>query len=167
MWNPFRNKRADAAEEKSAALETKMNILLDKVEFEDKKRRDEADAILAEAQQKLDEENALQEAIDEADKIKNAHKNLATERGDPWVNIIDIGFDSETLLQGTVELDWNEKFVEQLQTNGFVGATDEDVVDQWFENFCRHIMANTYEQAHSDLGEPNKETMKDGRVSYK
>ena len=48
------------------------------------------------------------------------------------------------------ELDWNQYFVEHLRTNGFRGTTDEEVVDQWFQELCRNIA--TEEQVGDQLG---------------
>ena len=73
-------------------------------------------------------------------------KQLATERGEPWVTIVSMDIDPNNLHQGSFELDWNEKFVANLLRAGYVGKTDADVVDQWFQNVCRHVVMETWEQ---------------------
>ena len=73
-------------------------------------------------------------------------KDLATERGEPYVAVLSMDVDPENLHQGAFELDWNEKFVANLLRAGYQGKTDADVVDQWFQNVCRHVVMETWEQ---------------------
>jgi len=73
-------------------------------------------------------------------------KELATERGDPYVAILSMDVDPENIHAGSFELDWNEKFVANLIRAGYVGKTDSDIVDQWFQNVCRHVVMETWEQ---------------------
>lgn len=42
---------------------------------------------------------------------------------------------------GYFELDWNEAFVKKLRDNGYSGRTDEEVVEQWFNDLCRGIIS--------------------------
>jgi hypothetical protein len=73
-------------------------------------------------------------------------KELATERGEPYVAVLSMDVDPENLHQGAFELDWNEKFVANLLRAGYQGKSDSDVVDQWFQNVCRHVVMETWEQ---------------------
>jgi hypothetical protein len=73
-------------------------------------------------------------------------KELATERGDPYVTILSMDVDPENIHSGAFELDWNDKFVANLIRAGYVGKTDSDIVDQWFQNVCRHVVMETWEQ---------------------
>jgi hypothetical protein len=77
---------------------------------------------------------------------QKSEKDLATERGEPYVAILGMDVDPENIHQGAFELDWNEKFVANLIRAGYVGKTDADVVDQWFQNVCRHVVMETWEQ---------------------
>jgi hypothetical protein len=79
-------------------------------------------------------------------RAKKSEKELATERGDPYVTILSMDVDPENIHQGAFELDWNEKFVANLIRAGYVGKTDADIVDQWFQNVCRHVVMETWEQ---------------------
>jgi len=79
-------------------------------------------------------------------KAKKTEKELATERGEPYVAILSMDVDPENLNEGAFELDWNEKFVANLMRAGYQGKTDEDLVDQWFQNVCRNVVMETYEQ---------------------
>jgi hypothetical protein len=73
-------------------------------------------------------------------------KELATERGEPYVAVLSMDVDPDNLHQGAFELDWNEKFVANLLRAGYQGKSDSDIVDQWFQNVCRHVVMETWEQ---------------------
>jgi hypothetical protein len=82
----------------------------------------------------------------ETKKPTKSPKDLATDRGEPWVAVLKLDIDPANPHQGAFELDWNEKFVANLLRAGYVGRTDADVVDQWFQNVCRHVVMETWEQ---------------------
>ena len=84
-------------------------------------------------------------------------KDLATERGDPYVAILSMDVDPENIHAGSFELDWNEKFVANLIRAGYVGKTDSDIVDQWFQNVCRHVVMETWEQEQAINPEPGSQ----------
>jgi len=75
-----------------------------------------------------------------------SEKELATERGEPWVEIISMDVDPNDLNNGAFELDWNEIFVARLIKAGYQGKDDSTLVDQWFQNVCRNVVLETWEQ---------------------
>ena len=77
---------------------------------------------------------------------KKTEKELATERGEPYVAILSMDIDYNNLAYGSFELDWNDKFVSNLIRAGYVGKTDADIVDMWFQNVCRNVVMETWEQ---------------------
>jgi hypothetical protein len=80
---------------------------------------------------------------------KKTEKEIATEKGEPWVGILSMDIDPENLHQGAFELDWNDKFVANLVRAGYQGKpndTDAEIVDRWFQNICRHVVMETWEQ---------------------
>ena len=82
-------------------------------------------------------------------KKKKSEKELATERGEPYVAIIGMDIDPENMSNGAFELDWNDKFVANLVKAGYMMGpkdTDSDIVDRWFTNVCRNVVLETYEQ---------------------
>ena len=82
-------------------------------------------------------------------KTKKTEKEIATEKGEPWVAILSMDVDPENLHQGAFELDWNDKFVANLVRAGYQikpTDTDADIVDRWFNNVCRHVVMETWEQ---------------------
>jgi hypothetical protein len=80
---------------------------------------------------------------------KKSEKDLATERGEPYVAILSMEIDPENMQQGAFELDWNDKFVSNLIRAGYQMSpkdNDADIVDRWFTAVCRNIVMETYEQ---------------------
>jgi len=80
---------------------------------------------------------------------KKSEKELATERGEPYVTILSMEVDAENLQSGSFELDWNDKFVANLVRAGYqmdAKDTDADIVDRWFTAVCRNIVMETFEQ---------------------
>lgn len=80
--------------------------------------------------------------------VKTA-KQLATELGEPWVAVLGMDIDPNNLHQGAFELDWNDKFVFNLIRAGYQlkkEDTDAEIVDRWFQNVCRHVVMETWEQ---------------------
>ena len=76
-------------------------------------------------------------------------KQLATEKGEPYVAVLSMDVDPNNLHQGAFELDWNEIFVARLVKAGYMlKPTDSDgeIVDRWFQNVCRHVVMETWEQ---------------------
>jgi hypothetical protein len=76
-------------------------------------------------------------------------KDLATEAGEPYVAVLRMDVDPANLHQGAFELDWNDIFVARLVKAGYMMKptdTDADIVDRWFQNVCRHVVMETWEQ---------------------
>ena len=81
--------------------------------------------------------------------VTKSAKELATEKGEPYVTILSLDLDPENLHAGAFELDWNDKFIANLVRAGYQKDprdTDSDVVDRWFQNVCRHVVMETWEQ---------------------
>ena len=80
---------------------------------------------------------------------KKSEKDLANERGEPYVTILSMEIDPENMQSGAFELDWNEKFVANLVRAGYqmrADDTDNDIVDRWFQAVCRNVVLETWEQ---------------------
>ena len=76
-------------------------------------------------------------------------KEIATERGEPYVAIVTLDIDPNNLHAGSFELDWNDKFISNLVRAGYMmkkDDTDAEIVDRWFQNVCRHVVMETWEQ---------------------
>ena len=89
-------------------------------------------------------------AVIKEQKIKKTPKELATEAGEPWVEVLGIDIDKDNPGAGSFELDWNDKFVANLIRAGYQGKTDQDLVDNWFRNVCQNVVLENYEQEQAD-----------------
>ena len=67
-------------------------------------------------------------------------KAEATEKGEPWVGVLDTKVNPDNIRNGFFELDWNNEFVEKLMDAGYTGETSEQVVDGWFKTIARQIL---------------------------
>lgn len=82
-------------------------------------------------------------------KAGKSDKDIATEKGLPYITILSMDVDPENISAGSFELDWNEKFVADLVRHGYMmnpNDTDAEIVDRWFTNVCRNVVLETYEQ---------------------
>ena len=86
------------------------------------------------------------ESKEKTPKATKSAKELATERGEPYIAILSMDVNPEDINAGAFELDWNEKFIANLVRAGYQGKTDSDLVDQWFQNVCRNVVLETWEQ---------------------
>jgi hypothetical protein len=80
---------------------------------------------------------------------QKTEKEIANEKGEPYVNIVSMEIDPENMQNGAFELDWNDKFVANLIRAGYQKDskdTDSDIVDRWFTAVCRNVVLETYEQ---------------------
>jgi len=83
-------------------------------------------------------------------KTKKTPKELATDAGEPWVEVIGMEIDKDNPGAGNFELDWNDKFVANLIRAGYQGKTDQDLVDNWFRSVCQNVVLENYEQEQAD-----------------
>lgn len=80
---------------------------------------------------------------------KKSAKDIATEEGEPYINVLSVEIDPDDVGNGAFELDWNDIFVARLIKAGFSVKKDEvdaDIVDRWFQTVCRNIINENYEQ---------------------
>jgi hypothetical protein len=92
---------------------------------------------------------------------------LATEQGDPYIKIVSFEIDIDNLHQGSFELDWNDKFVADLIRAGYQlkkDDTDSEIVDRWFQNVCRHVVMETWEQEQAIQLNNSSKFIKDRKI---
>lgn len=119
----------------------------------------------SEPKKKTKRDNMSKEEIKDFRTHLAEQKAKATEDGEPWVAILDLDVDYDNLDYGSFELDWNDKFVANLLRAGYVGKTDNDIVEQWFNNVCRNVVMETYEQVRADPVQSRK--LDNGRKEYR
>jgi hypothetical protein len=98
--------------------------------------------------------------------VHNLSKEAATAKGEPWVDIVRVEIDPTNPGAGAFELDWNDKFVACLIRAGYIGKTDQQIVDLWFQDVCRNVVLETYEQHQADPDNrtnPRRKNLGDGR----
>jgi len=113
---------------------------IDKIEQETKRAIEESER----AARAAEEATKQAELAKEAERLaKLSPKELATEKKEPWVAVLDTHVNKDNIRNGFFELDWNEYFVLQLREAGYKGDTEEAVVDQWFQELCRGVGQDT------------------------
>ena len=108
----------------------------------------------------------LEPAVIKEQKNKKSPKELATEAGQPWIEVLGIDVDKDNLGNGAFELDWNDKFVANLVRAGYQGKTDQDIIDNWFKTVCRNVIQENFEQEQADPSNRpnNRKDLGNGRV---
>ena len=101
------------------------------------------------------------------DKIAQAKtksdKDIATEKGEPYVRILTMDVNPDNLHEGSFELDWNSIFVTRLVRAGYMmkpDDTDAEIVDRWFQNVCRNVVMETWEQEQAMNPTPQRHIQK-------
>ena len=95
---------------------------------------------------------------------KKSAKDIATEKGEPWVNVTGLTMDPANITDGAFDLDWNDIFIAKLIRAGYQGKTDVDLVDQWFQSICRNVVLESFEQQQADPEKrDNRKIIGDGR----
>ena len=99
-------------------------------------------------------------------KNKKTPKELATERDEPYVEVLSMDIDKDNPGNGAFELDWNDKFLSNLIRAGYQGKTDQDIVDNWFKAVCRNVIQENFEQEQADpeIRASNRRDLGDGRT---
>ena len=105
-------------------------------------------------------------AVIKEKKTKKTPKELATERDEPWVEVLSMDIDKDNPGNGAFELDWNDKFLSNLIRSGYQGKTDQDIVDNWFKSVCRNVIQEHFEQEQADpeIRASNRRDLGDGRT---
>ncbi len=75
-------------------------------------------------------------------------KTIATLKGEPWIHVVNDGIDKEQGINGYFfEFDWNDIWIAQLREAGYVGPTEESIIQAWFVDVCRN-------EASASMGTP-------------
>ena len=76
-------------------------------------------------------------------------KQIATEKGEAYFEVLSMDIDPNDINQGAFEFDWNDKMIADLIRHGYQmdpRDTDADIVDRWFTAVCRNVVLETAEQ---------------------
>ena len=101
-------------------------------------------------------------------KVGASAKAAATKAGEPYVSVVSVELDPDNVQNGAFELDWNDIFVAKLMKAGYQGKDDAQIVDQWFQDICRNVLMENFEQwAANQTGENrvvNRRDLGNGRT---
>jgi hypothetical protein len=97
---------------------------------------------------------------------KMTPKERATKKGEPWVAVLDTKVNIDNPRNGFFELDWNEYFIEQLKKSGYGFDSDpeEEIVDRWFRDLARNMLAEDGLDASRGAGFINVNRIGGGRA---
>lgn len=100
------------------------------------------DARAVAEQARTDAEARAAQALAKEAEAKLTPKEVATKKGEPWVQVLDTHVNKDNIKNGFFELDWNELFVLQLKQAGygFDGDPDEEIVDRWFRDIVSQML---------------------------
>lgn len=93
-------------------------------------------------------------------KVTANPKEAATKRGEPYVSVVTVEIDPDNVQNGAFELDWNDIFVAKLMKAGYQGKDDAQIVDQWFQDICRNVLMENFEQWEANQTPENRITRK-------
>ncbi len=96
-------------------------------------------------------------------------KERANILEEPWVNVVSVGFDKDSVQDGFFELDWNPWFIKTLEES-FQGDSEENLVNQWLQAVCQNIALEDMEDLPVTKDKKttivDKKTLDDGKAEY-
>jgi len=113
--------------------------------------------------------SAAEKAKKEEELAKMTPKERATARGEPYVAVLDTHVNKDNVRNGFFELDWNEYFDVQLRQAGYGydGDKEEEIVDRWFRDLARNILAEEGQDITRGAGYINVNKLADGKAEVK
>jgi len=114
-------------------------------------------------------EEAAKRALEEEAIAKMTPKERATQRGEPWVGVLETHINKENVRNGFFELDWNDEFIIQLRKAGYGYDADpqEEIVDRWFRDLARNVLAEEGQDVGRGAGYININKLGGGRSEVK
>jgi hypothetical protein len=114
-------------------------------------------------------EESAKKALEEEAIAKMTPKERATQRGEPWVGVIETHINKENVRNGFFELDWNNEFIVQLKQAGYGYDADpqEEIVDRWFRDLARNVLAEEGQDIGRGAGYINVNKLGGGRSEVK
>ena len=112
---------------------------------------------------------AAERAVEAERQAKLTPKERATAKGEPWVAVLDTHVNKDNIRNGFFELDWNAEFVVQLKQAGygFDGDPEEEIVDRWFKDLARNVLADEGQDTNRGAGFINVNKLAGGKAEVK
>jgi hypothetical protein len=114
-------------------------------------------------------EESAKKALEEEAIAKMTPKERASQRGEPWVGVLETHINKENVRNGFFELDWNNEFIVQLKQAGYGYDADpqEEIVDRWFRDLARNVLAEEGQDIGRGAGYINVNKLGGGRSEVK
>ena len=108
---------------------------------------------------------AAEDARAAESQAKMTPKERATAKGEPWVAVLDTHVNKDNIRNGFFELDWNPEFVVKLKQEGYGydGDPDEEIVDRWFKDLARNVLADEGQDTTRGAGYINVRKLASGK----
>ena len=97
-------------------------------------------------------------------KTKLTPKEQANKNEEPWFTVIGVEVDPDNPRNGAFELDWNEPFIETLAKSGYTGSSPEQIIDAWFNDVCRNILMEEFNDKNFVADAPLEVKRDDGKT---
>jgi hypothetical protein len=149
-----------------------MNKFIEKL-FGIDKIKAQTEASLKQAEDAMEVAKKATSAAEVAQKseetAKLTPKERATAKGEPWVAVLDTHVNKDNIRNGFFELDWNAEFVLQLKQAGygFDGDPEEEIVDRWFKDLARNVLADEGQDTNRGAGFINVNKLAGGKAEVK
>jgi hypothetical protein len=91
-------------------------------------------------------------------------KQIATADDEPYIKVLQVEFDQKQPNIGSFELDWNEPFIETLAKAGYTGKSPEQIIDTWFNDVCRNILMEDFNDKNFIADAPVEIKRDDGKT---
>jgi len=123
------------------------------------KKQDTVDSVLKDIKEdSMSPEEARRASLE-------AEKQAATEKGEPWVAVLDTQINPDNIRNGFFELDWNNEFIEQLLDAGYSGESNEEIVDAWFRTIVIQMLEEEGLDTQREMGYINVVPIDKGKSS--
>ncbi|MDC1007217.1 hypothetical protein OAP94_00875 [bacterium] len=81
-----------------------------------------------------------------------SEKEAATKAGEAWVAVLDTQVNKDNIRNGFFELDWNNQFIEELLDAGYLGESNEQIVDAWFKTIVSQMLEEEGQDPRTGAG---------------
>tara|TARA_R110000744_G_scaffold5443_2_gene19330 strand:- start:465 stop:866 length:402 start_codon:yes stop_codon:yes gene_type:complete len=97
--------------------------------------------LVRDKKEEVAEEVAIEKTSEEVRREALAfEKEEATLKGEAWIGVLDTQVNPADIKNGFFELDWNNEFIEQLMDAGYIGESQEQIVDVWFRTVANAVL---------------------------
>ena len=114
------------------------------------------------------EEVAIEKTSEEVRREALAfEKEEATLKGEAWIGVLDTQVNPADIKNGFFELDWNNEFIEQLIDAGYIGESQEQIVDVWFRTVANAVLEEDGDDKDVKTGYINTSKLNDKQSEVK